>query len=88
MILDSIGRSSSQKQGKTKQCYADSSVDLEIIVDHVKGMEILLASSHPLYASRALHWHGVLRLRSFFVFGCGKASRISILFDIPFSRDK
>lgn len=70
--IASVGRSSSQEQGNGRQCYTDSSFNLEIIIDHVKGMEILLASSHSFYASCALYWYSFFGLGAFFVFSCGK----------------
>lgn len=71
-VIASTGRSTSQKQGKGKQCYKGSSFDLEILINHVKGLEILLASSHSLYASYALYWYSFFRLRAFFIFCCGE----------------
>lgn len=70
--IASAGRSTSQEQGKGWQCYTYSCFNLEIVINHVKGMEILLASSHSFYASCTLYWHSVFRLRAFFVFSCGK----------------
>lgn len=70
--IASVGRSSSQEQGNGRQCYTDSSFNLEIIINHVKGMEILLASSHSFYASCALYWYSFFGLGAFFVFSCGK----------------
>ena len=54
------------------QCNTSCSSDLEIIINYVKGMEILLAPSNSLYASCALYWYSIFRLKAFSVFGCGK----------------
>ena len=66
------GRSISQKQRKGWQWYTNCCFDLEIIVNHVKGMEILLASSYSLYASYALCWHSIFWPGAFLIFSCGE----------------
>ena len=76
--IASTGRSTSQKQGKGRKCHANSSINLAIIINHVKGMEILLASSRSVYASYALYWYCVFGLGAFFVIGCGKFLSITI----------
>lgn len=74
-LLDAItstGRSISQKQRKGWLWYTNCCFDLEIIVNHVKGMEILLASSYSLYASYALCWHSIFWPGAFLIFSCGE----------------
>lgn len=72
--LTSTGRATSQKQGKGQQCYANCSFNMEVIINHVKGVEILLASACFMYAFYALCWYSILRLRAFSVICCGELS--------------
>ncbi|OMO58356.1 ABC transporter-like protein [Corchorus olitorius] len=64
------GRLTSEKQGKGWQCYTNCSIDLEIIINYVKGMEILLDSSSSLYAAYTVYWNSIFRLGPFAVLSC------------------
>ncbi|CAL5352755.1 unnamed protein product [Camellia sinensis] len=76
--LTEKGRSISQKQGEGKQCYANCSFDLEILIDYVKGVEILLASADSLYASYTKYWYSIFWTRAFLIICC--ETRVAAIF--------
>ena len=72
------GRPISQKQGKGKQSHTNCSIDMEIIVNYVKRVEILLVPTDTLYASYTLYWYCVFWIGSFLVVCCCKFENFCI----------